>query len=239
VAAGRGRSVTVIDDRDVPGGMVPTAAAALGRERLAAITRWLAAECVRLGVRFSTRRATTADVDAFDGDVVLCTGSRRGRATYEVDEDGVVVTADTALASLPEGRVAVWDPVGGPVGVSVAETLRAAGRDVSLVTPDLIAGNELSRTGDLAPANVRLLGAGVVIERRSLLRTVSRGVVILEDRFTGEHRSIEAGVVVDAGFRLPEDELWRATGTRRAGDAVAPRTIHEAVLEGRRAAMAL
>lgn len=239
VAAARGRDVTVVDDRDTPGGMVPVAAAALGRARLGAVTRWLAEECARLGVRFSKGVVTAADVGAFDGDVVLCTGSRAGRATYEVEPGGVVVTADAALTALPAGRVAVWDPVGGPVGVSVAETLRAAGRDVALVTPDLIAGNELSRTGDLAPANVRLLGAGVAIERRSVLRSVSRGVVILEDRFTGEHRTIEAAVVVDAGYRLPEDGLWRATGATRAGDAVAPRTIYEAVLEGRRAAMAL
>jgi 2,4-dienoyl-CoA reductase (NADPH2) len=239
VAAGRGRPVTVIDDRGAPGGMVPLAAAALGRERLGAVTRWLAEECRRLGVMFSTRRATAAEVDAFDGDVVLCTGSRPGRATYDVADDAVVLSADAALAVLPEGPVVVWDPVGGPIGVSLAETLRAGGRDVSLVTPDLIAGNELSRTGDLAPANVRLLAAGVAIERRSLLRCVARGAVVVEDRFTGDRRSIDAAVVVDAGYRLPEDELWRATGVARAGDAVAPRTIYEAVLEGRRAAMAL
>jgi hypothetical protein len=46
-------------------------------------------------------------------------------------------------------------------------------------------------------------------------------------------------VVVDCGHRLPDDELWRETGFPRAGDAVAPRTIYEAVLEGRRAAMSL
>ena len=239
VAALRGREVTVVDEREHPGGMVLIAAAALGRARLAAITRWLAEECERLGVRFSTARATAADVGAFDGDVVLCTGSRDGCPTYEVEQGGSVVTAGAALSGLPEGRVAVWDPVGGPIGISVAETLRAQGRDVALVTPDLIAGNELSRTGDLAPANVRLLGSGVVIERRSVLRRVSRGVAILEDRFTGEVHTIEAAVVVDAGYRLPEDALWRATGAARAGDAVAPRTIYEAVLEGRRAAMAL
>jgi NADPH-dependent 2,4-dienoyl-CoA reductase/sulfur reductase-like enzyme len=239
VAAARGHRVTVVDDREVPGGMVPIAAAALGRERLGAITRWLADECARLGVRFSRGRATAADISAFAGDVVLCTGSRPGRRTYDVADGGVVVSADAALASLPDGRVVVWDPVGGPVGVSVAETLRAAGREVALVTPDLIAGNELSRTGDLAPANVRLLAAGVEIERRSLLRCVTAGSAVVEDRFTGAQRTIAAAVVVDAGYRLPDDDLWRATGRDRAGDAVAPRTIYEAVLEGRRAASAL
>jgi hypothetical protein len=137
--------------------------------------------------------------------------------------------------------VAVWDPIGGPIGISVAESLREAGRDVHLVTPDLIAGNELSRSGDLAPSNVRLLGGGITIEKRSILRRVAAGEVDLEDRFTGAARSLPVAVVVDAGFRLPDDALWRETGANlaRAGDAVAPRSIHEAVLEGRRRALEL
>jgi len=44
--------------------------------------------------------------------------------------------------------------------------------------------------------------------------------------------------VVDAGFRLPAEPLpiERATSV---GDCVAPRTLYEAVLEGRRAALAI
>jgi 2,4-dienoyl-CoA reductase (NADPH2) len=239
VAATGGWTVTVVDDREVPGGMVPVAAAAAGRARLATITSWLAEECARLGVTFRLGRAGEADVVGFEGDVVLCTGSRPGRPTYAVD--GVVVDAAAYLsgAPIPDGPVAVWDPVGGPIGVSVAETLRGVGREVALVTPDLIAGNELSRTGDLAPASVRLLGAGVAIEKRSLLRRVTPDGAVVEDRFTGSTRLIPAAATVDAGYRLPEDGLWRATRRLRAGDAVAPRTIHAAVLEGRRRAMEL
>jgi len=143
--------------------------------------------------------------------------------------------------ALPDGPVAVWDPIGGPIAISVAESLRAGGREVHLVTPDLIAGNELSRSGDLAPANVRLLGTGVVIEKRALLRRVTIDAVQVEDRFTGELRAIPAVALVDAGYRLPNDRLWRASGENvlRAGDAVAPRSIHEAILEGRRRALEL
>ena len=44
-------------------------------------------------------------------------------------------------------------------------------------------------------------------------------------------------MLVDCGFRLPTDPL--ATAAVQAGDCVAPRTVHEAILEGRRAALAL
>ena len=61
--------------------------------------------------------------------------------------------------------------------------------------------------------------------------------VEVEDRFSGVRRVIAAAAVVDCGFRLPDTPLPGVT--RRAGDCVAPRTIHEAILEGRRAAIAL
>ena len=61
---------------------------------------------------------------------------------------------------------------------------------------------------------------------------------------SGERAVLPAAVFVDAGHRLPEDSLYRSVAAHRpdvfaAGDAVAPRSLLEAVLEGRRAAMAL
>jgi 2,4-dienoyl-CoA reductase (NADPH2) len=244
VAASRGHRVTLADASDGLGGAARVAARGAGRERLVAIVDWLEAECARLGVTFERGHEVTADEISSRGhDAVLCTGSRPGRPTYAVDDEATVRTAAAVLAGapLPDGPVAVWDPIGGPIGISVAETLRGQGREVHLVTPDLIAGNELSRSGDLAPANVRLLGSGVVIEKRSLLRRVTADEVHLEDRFTGEPRALRVACVVDAGYRLPDDTLWHATGEQlpRAGDAVAPRSIHEAILEARRRVLEL
>jgi hypothetical protein len=63
---------------------------------------------------------------------------------------------------------------------------------------------------------------------------VRPSAVDVQDRFSGEHRTIECVAVVDCGFRLPDDPL---PGVElRAGDCVAPRTLHEAILEGRRVA---
>jgi 2,4-dienoyl-CoA reductase (NADPH2) len=117
--------------------------------------------------------------------------------------------------------------------VALAEEL---GERAVLITQDNIAGNELSRTGDLAPSNTRLAQAGVTIERRTLLRTVRPGEVEVEDRYSGERRTIRCVALVDCGFRVPTEQIETAV---QIGDAVAPRTIHEAVLEARRAALAL
>ena len=254
-AAVAGHRVRVIDRAERTGGAVRLAAAASGRERLAAIVDWLDAQCRALGVTVELGvEADPASVDAAasaGARVVLCTGGRAGARAYTLESEGAparnaaVVGADELLASdlaqsLPDGPVLVWDPIGGPVGISVAETLVAAGIEVTLVTPDLLVGNELARSGDLAPAGTRLQAAGVTLIRRSMLRGVRPGVADLADRFTGEAREVKASLVVDAGHRLPSDALWRARPQlTRAGDAVAPRTIYEAVLEGRRAADAL
>jgi mycofactocin system FadH/OYE family oxidoreductase 1 len=244
VAAARGHDVRLVESRQAIGGAVVAAASGAGRDRLALVARWLEDECRTLGVAIETGCEIGADeASAFDGHVVLCTGSRPGLRDYVVADGATVLTARQVLEgqALPDGTVVVWDPIGGPIGISAAELLRQEGRDVHLLTPDLIAGNELSRSGDLVPANIRLLAAGVLIEKRSILREVQAMEVRVEDRFTGAERTIAATGVVDAGYRLPEDALWRATGEQlaRAGDAVAPRSIYEAVLEGRRCAFEL
>jgi 2,4-dienoyl-CoA reductase (NADPH2) len=257
------------------GGGPAVASQAVGRERLVELVRWLESECRRLGVVIETGHVATADevakAAAEGAGVVLATGSVDGVPGHTVDEAArasctepwnFLSSIDTWLGRATEGAVVVVDPIGGPIGVSIAETVAAKGRDAHLVTQDNIAGNELARTGDLAPANVRLQQAGVHIERRSIVRAVTaptsgdgnvdlehRSVpetvgpvgVEVEDRFTGERRTIAAGLVVDAGFLLPDEALFAATGGahQRAGDCVAPRTVHEAVLEGRRAVVAI
>ncbi len=250
VAAGRGARVRVLERGDRLGGALRTAAAGSGRHRLALLAEWLEAECRRLAVELVPGAEVTVEqvegARAAGTAVVLATGGRPGLRGFTVADDAEVRTAAEVLdavagpGALPDGPVVVWDPIGGPIGISVAELL-APTREVTLVTPDPIAGTELARTGDLAPANVRLQQAGVVMAGRSLLRAVEAGEVVLEDRFSGVERRVPAAAVIDAGHRLPDDALWRATGAAlpRAGDAVAPRTVHEAILEARRVALAL
>jgi 2,4-dienoyl-CoA reductase (NADPH2) len=198
------------------------------------LVTWLAKECERLGVAIDVdvEAPTPAPTEV----LVQCTGSQPGRRTYEVAPDAVVLDAlavryDTAVVP-PEGPVVVFDPIGGPIGVAMAEEL---GDRAVLVTHDYVAGNELARTGDLAPANVRLQQRGVRIERRTLVRAVGADGVEVEDRFSGKRRVIPAVAVIDCGHRWPDEAIPGAA--LRAGDCVAPRSIHEAILEGRRAAL--
>jgi mycofactocin system FadH/OYE family oxidoreductase 1 len=233
VAGIRGHRVTLIERADHVGGLAGVAGPNV------ALVDWWRREHDRLGTDI---RLTTTSWEVGDHTTVIqATGSVPGERPYAVSDDAVVVdVADVrrGTARLPDdGTVVVFDPIGGPIGVAMAEEL--GGRGV-LITQDNIAGNELSRTGDLAPANTRLAQAGVTIERRTLLRAVRSGRVNMEveveDRYSGERRTIPCVALVDCGFRFPTDPI---DGTVQIGDAVAPRTIHEAVLDARRAALAL
>ncbi len=246
VLSGRGHRVRIAERADRAGGILRAAAVGPGRERLARLAEWLIAECRIQGVSIETGTEVTAaglDVARADEfDVVVATGSRPAPLPFPVDGSCVVVDAPTLLATgtagLPTGAVVVHDPVGGPIGVGVAEWLAGAGLEVSLVTQDQIAGTQLTLTGDLADANTRLQRAGVRRELRAQVRGVEGGRAVLDDVWTGERRQIGCAVLVDCGHRLPEEDLWRQRpDTLRAGDCIAPRSVLEAVLEGRRRAM--
>jgi 2,4-dienoyl-CoA reductase (NADPH2) len=227
VAAIRGHRVTVVEQAPAPGGL----AAVAGPN--AALVDWLIAEVERLGVDVQT---DTTDHPATC--TVQCTGSIPGNRDYQIDDGAVVldvVELRRGATELPTtGEIVLFDPIGGPIAVALAEEV---GPRAVLVTQDNIAGNELARCGDLAPANVRLAQAGVRIERRSQLVAVSAGTATLRDRYTGLDRVIPCAALVDCGFRLPSAPLSGVS--LQAGDCIAPRTVHEAILEGRRAALAL
>lgn len=249
VAASRGHTVRLLEAADQFGGMVRTAARGPGWERLGLLVDWLGSECRALGVELVLgHRATAEEVAEPGGHVILATGGRPGERAYDVTRAAVVLIAAEVLddpGSLPAGPTLIWDPIGGPIGVSVAELLVATGREVHIATQDNVVGNELARSGDLAPANARLQQAGVELHRRALLRSVKKGAAVLEDRFTADRRELAVGSVIDAGHRLPDESMWEQlcahddVHVQRAGDCVAPRGIHEAILEGRRAALAL
>jgi 2,4-dienoyl-CoA reductase (NADPH2) len=246
VAALRGHRVTV-RDRAEPAAAARVVATLPGMGRLEGFVAWLRAECEHAGVTFDLgREVTPAELEAPTGSVLLCTGSRPAPHGLPADPEAVILDGWEVLAALadgtalPEGPAAVWDPLGGPLAVGLAELL-APDRPVTLITPDLIVGKDLALSGDLAPANTRLQVAGVDLVTVFEVAAVEPGRVVLEHRYTGARREVEAGWVVSAGHRVPDLDLWEATGKRfpRVGDAVAPRTVAESVLEGRRAALAV
>src|SRR6056297_2895834 len=153
VASIRGHRVTVVERRDHVGGL------AAGAGPNGALVEWWRNEHARLGTDI---RLGTDSWEADDHTVVIqATGSAPGRHPYETVDGAVVLdVADVRRGDVEmpaEGIIVLFDPIGGPIAVALAEDL---GDRAVLITQDNIAGNELSRTGDLAPANSRLAQGG-------------------------------------------------------------------------------
>jgi 2,4-dienoyl-CoA reductase (NADPH2) len=255
VAALRGHNVTLFEESDRLGGALHEVAKLPGRARFARFAEWLELDARERGVIVKTStRITPGDLSHTSHVIVAC-GSRAGDPTYELSDSAAVWSAIDVLkaldsegspseGALPEGDVLVWDPIGGPIGVGVAELLLRAGFGVHLATPDYIIGNELARSGDLGPANARLAQAGVTAHKRCNLVSVAEGSAVLADRFSASTTEVPVDWVVDAGHRLGEDSLFTMLSeaglkASAAGDGVAPRTVHEAVREGRRRVLEL
>jgi len=223
------------------GGALKLAAMVGGRQRLRSLLDWLIAQVTELGVDVRLGVETTeADLDQAES-IVLATGSKPGNRAYTVAEGSNVLGYHefyAAGARVSGGPVVIYDPVGGPVGVGTAELVAADGHETALISQDQVIGTQLAITGDLADANRRVQQAAVTLHKATLLREVHPGHLVLENRFTAKRREIPYGVLIDCGHRLPDTTLDHPAAVR-AGDCVAPRTVHEAVLEGRRAAFAL
>jgi 2,4-dienoyl-CoA reductase (NADPH2) len=235
-AARRGHSVEVYEKQNAAGGIV--AFAGPGQT----FVHWLYEQCLSLDVQFHFGVAIDGTTDLAADVVLQCTGSRLGVPTYAVTNLSAaldVVDVMNGSVALPEsGDIVLHDPIGGPIAIALAQWL---GQRAILVTPDNIAGNELSRSGDLAPANVRLAQQGTRVVKRALVRGVThsgQGVCVeVQDRYSGETTTYDVAAFIDCGFRLPTEHL--STRFQLVGDAVAPRTVLEAVLEARRAVFML
>jgi mycofactocin system FadH/OYE family oxidoreductase 1 len=228
------------------GGVLRFAAAGHGRSRLGLFADWLEAECRILGVDIRTESAlSNHDVANLVGGVIIATGSIPSVLPFSID-GGRVIDATEVLddpqgfvATTGDGVIVVWDPIGGPIAISVAELLAplalGQGGSVTLVTPDLLVGEKLSLSGDLAPSQGRLHGSGVALVKRAIVRRVISDGTVIEDRFSGKQSTIAARVMVVCAHRVPDTEIDREERRVQIGDRVAPRSVLEAVLEARRA----
>ncbi|MBP2366223.1 oxidoreductase [Pseudonocardia parietis] len=244
VAAGRGHDVVLFEARDALGGQVPVASSTAARAELAEIVEYQAAELKRLGVDIRLGvRAAAGSFAGFDA-VVVATGSAPRDTALEVD-GGRVLDPVAALAARDEDwagrRVVVVDEVGHFPAYLPAEVLADAGAEVVVSTPKLSAGSGLD-SATMMTMHRRLARKGVEFLVHAAATRVVPGAVHFTDTLSGIGFDRPADVVVVAGGNRARDELATELDHPRVllvGDANAPRTITEAVREGRLAGRSL
>jgi 2,4-dienoyl-CoA reductase-like NADH-dependent reductase (Old Yellow Enzyme family) len=257
VAARRGHRVTLIERREVTGGQLRLAASIRGRGEIAGVIDHLDEQLSQLDVEL--RLGT--DLDAADilalqpTHVIVATGSAPGdfivgnRAqgileTPGLDADHVLSVWDVLEAERPLGRrvLIVDDGEGGWKSFGLALQLDADQHEVEYVTALPHAAAKLG------PFSAQLATQRLFATRVNV-RPFASLLELRGDRARLRQQGRECFVenldtVVLAGWHMPVTELYfelKATGAAvtRIGDAVASRTMMEAVHEGERVARAV
>jgi 2,4-dienoyl-CoA reductase-like NADH-dependent reductase (Old Yellow Enzyme family) len=249
-AANRGHEVTLVERRSALGGQLLLAARVESRREMNGVVSYLVAELEQEGVTVELDRELSASdiLRAAPDVVIVATGSNA-----LADDDaltGARVTVMTGREAL-DSADALADPVlvvdreGHVQGLSLAEHLLDRGKRVTYATPHTFPGSTIG-----AIAWVRLMQAvsskGATLLSSRVLREVSGGQALLDDVFGGAPTTLDIGSVVIVGQNEANDRIHREllaakwTGDVIAvGDCVAPRHLDMAILEGRRAGLAV
>jgi 2,4-dienoyl-CoA reductase-like NADH-dependent reductase (Old Yellow Enzyme family) len=242
-AALRGHGVVLFERRPSLGGRARLAGTRRGRERWARYIDWLHDEAEAAGAELRAGVAATAEAvlaEAPDA-VILATGSElrpTAAPPGPVPAIDVDVLLETGVPQDGPRMALVLDDEGGFVAPTAAERLVAEGFGVEIATTHPVVGAEIDPTQQ--PFVFRRLAlAGVAMTPHLSGVSSDAGGVTLRNLYTErEERREGVGLVVMAGYRRSVADLRdQLTGLRVvvAGDALAPRTLLDAVAEGARA----
>lgn len=257
-AAALGHEVTLWERSDALGGQVRHAARLPDHGSWRFLVEDLAASLQRRGVRVTLgREARVDDVVAFGADqVIVATGARwqrSGFSTHRPDRDAIARSADAQVMDPlrvlddPQAcgaRVLIVDENGDYLPLGLARLLAQAGREVTVVTHDAMMGRKLEPTLDWPWIMPRVVDAGVRLLTTTFVEHIAPGEVTLRSALAAHTWTVAVDTVVMSLMRESEDDLYHAlraaeVPVRRIGDAVAPREVDDAVLEGFREAWAL
>jgi dimethylglycine catabolism A len=247
-AAMRGHSVVVYERRAEVGGRALLAARRRGRERWRLYVGWLRDEAVQVGAELRTGVDAGADAVLAENPaaVILATGSVL-RPDALLPGPVPVIDVDTLLeddhaADHLQGGALVLDDEGGFLAPTAAEVLAAKGMPVEIATTQPSVGATIDAT-QLPFVLRRLALDGVVLTPNvEAVLAGSDGVTLRNVYSEQVERRPGVGLIVVAGKRRAlatlGPELRAADPALRVvvvGDALAPRTLLDAVSEGARA----
>lgn len=242
-AARNGHHVTVLEREQEAGGQVRLAASVPNRAEFGDLVRNQVHECGRLGVEVEYG----VDVDLTEvqrrrpDTVVVATGSRPSKPYWVPgDADWIVDVRDVLEGTAePTGNVVVLDEIGFHHATSVAELLADRGCQVEVITPGMVVGQDLGVTLDMENWWIRAMSKGIVQTTECAPMSVDGRTFELQHHPTGTMVSREPDWIVLAVPGTPAEQLYldllaAGVDVHRAGDAVAPRRAHAAVVDGER-----
>jgi len=254
-AAAHGHRVTVVERSDAAGGNVRWAASVPNRAELGDVIRNQLVECEHLGVTIEYGVSANLDlISTRRPDVVVVATGSEFKPPYWMPNDEETLARTTDVVSVlrglvePAGDVLIVDLLGFHEATSVAELLADRGCNVEIVTPAMVVGQDLGITLDMENWWMRAEAKGIRQTTDRIVTHTAPGAdgrieVGLMYHLTGaaETRNPDWLVMslppraVDGLYlqlKAAQDDL--GIEIHRVGDAVAPRRIHAAVIDGDR-----
>ena len=254
VAARQGHEVILFERRSRTGGQLRIAANIRGRGEIGGVVDHLDVMIAKHEVDLRLGQSPTAEeILALEPHhVIVATGSAPGQDivgnlaqgipfTLGLDQDHVLSVWNVLEENRRVGQhvVIVDDGEGGWKGIGLALQLCEDGRDVEFVTPLPYVGAKLGPfSANLAVP--RIHKSGMVSHPFSTVTAIEGSSVHITEQ--GRPATVDAvDTVILAGWHRPVNDLYFAlkkagASVDRVGDAIASRTMMEAVHEGERAA---
>jgi 2,4-dienoyl-CoA reductase (NADPH2) len=246
VAAHHGHTVTLWDRAAQLGGTVNWIVKTPQRLEYGDLIRNKASELKRYGVtqrlgeEVTPERALAERPDV----VIVATGQAETRPGHIPGMDGPRVRTPLQVLAAPRpapGHVLILDEIGAHQATSLAEYLVEGGCRVTLVTSAFTVGQQLGVTLDLELWHTRMAGCPVEVLTGHIVLDVTADPVLL-DIYSGAQRPLPGvDLIVPVNHGRPRNGLFFALQGRvphvvRVGDALAPKDVGEAILDGHRAA---
>jgi len=240
----RGLEVTLAEASATLGGQIPLASSIEPRAELGTIIDYQINELQRLevDVKLETLIDVTMINDLKPDAVIIATGSQPRTSPISSD-DSIPVIAPIEVMASPETyidkNVIVVDHVAHFPAYAPAEALKDAGAEVMIVTPKLFVGSLLDQATMVRTLR-RLASKGVQMVPNSTAVKISDGLLHIQDTLSGQMRTEKPDVIIAAVGNQVVDALakeltedFHHLNVHVIGDASAPRTILEAIREGR------
>jgi 2,4-dienoyl-CoA reductase-like NADH-dependent reductase (Old Yellow Enzyme family)/thioredoxin reductase len=214
VSAERGHEVILLEAAAKLGGQVLIAARASWRRDLIGIIEWRKTELEHLGAKVHLNvYATPQDVIELEPDVVILATGGLPDLLWLAGADHCVSVWDVLTGQAPLSHdVLIYDGTGDHQALSCADHLAGEGRNVTLITPDILLGQNIgNQDRTIYRKRFYELEIDVIYDHR-LLHVMPSGNLLKAtfiNEYTGKTIERQTDQVVVEHGSVPNDELYR------------------------------